>query len=148
MKINELKEKLKNSGYKLTPQRKAILDVILDNKGKHLSVEEIYDIVKVSHSEIGLATVYRTVTLFCELSLLSKLNLEDNCIRYELYINDEDHHHHHLICNACGIVIEVSDDSLDELEKRIEDEFDFSIDDHTLKFYGLCSNCKNKNKKK
>ena len=58
---NVLKEELKKKGYKLTPQRRAIVDTIIDSEGKHLTAEEIYDEVKKSCPEIGLATIYRTI---------------------------------------------------------------------------------------
>lgn len=137
------KKKLKESGYKLTPQRLAIINAIEDNKGKHLNTEEIYDIVKQRNPEMGLATVYRTLQMLDELEVVSSLNLEDGCVRYELYSDDGGHHHHHLICSNCGIVSEVEGDLLDELEAKIEKEYDFKIIDHKLKFYGLCSKCKN-----
>ncbi|MGB3368185.1 MAG: Fur family transcriptional regulator [Acidaminobacteraceae bacterium] len=137
-----LKEKLKLKGYKLTPQRKAVLDVILANQGKHLSTEEIYDEVKDSCPDIGLATVYRTLILLDDLDVVSKLILDDTCVRYELNTHDGDHQHHHLICTVCADVIEVEGDSLDELEASIELEFDFKVNDHKLKFYGICSKCK------
>lgn len=135
-------EKLKRKGYKFTPQRKAILDVVTENTGKHLSSEEIYDFVKVKSPEIGLATVYRTVQLLVELEVLSKLNLDDGFVRYELDDHDEDqHHHHHLICSECGKIIEVKEDLLDSLENEIESKYAFQIKDHKLKFFGLCETC-------
>ena len=137
------KLKLKESGYKLTPQRLAIINAIEENKGKHLNTEEIYDIVKQRNPEMGLATVYRTLQMLDELEVVSSLNLEDGCVRYELYCDDGSHHHHHLICSNCGSVIEVEGDLLDQLEAKIEREYDFKIVDHKLKFYGLCSKCKN-----
>ncbi len=137
-----LKDKLKEKGYKLTPQRKAILDVVMANQGKHLSTEEIYDIVRKDCPDIGLATVYRTLLLLSDLEVLSKMNLDDGCVRYELNIHEDDHQHHHLICSNCGEIQEVVDDLLEELETRIEQEFDFQIKDHKLKFYGICSKCK------
>ena len=72
------KKKLKEAGYKLTPQRIAIINVIADNKGKHLSTEEIYDIVKIKNPEMGLATVYRT------LQLLDELEIESGHLAYHL----------------------------------------------------------------
>ena len=137
-----LKEKLKNKGYKLTPQRKAILDVVMANQGKHLSTEEIYDIVRKDCPDIGLATVYRTLLLLSDLDVLSKMNIDDGCVRYELNIHEDDHQHHHLICSNCGLIIEVVEDLLEDLETRVETEFDFLIKDHNLKFYGICSKCK------
>lgn len=139
--IEAVKEKLKAKGYKLTPQRRATLITIIENEGKHLSTEEIYDIVKEKCPEIGLATVYRTLQLLDELDIISKINLDDGCSRYELNNDDDSHHHHHLICNKCGAIIEVQVDLLDELEMEIERNYNFKICDHKVKFFGQCSKC-------
>lgn len=138
---NILKEDLKKKGYKLTPQRRAIVDTIVDNEGKHLTAEEIYDEVKKRCQEIGLATVYRTISLLEEIGVVSRLHLNDGCSRYELVHSDEHHMHHHLICNKCNAVIEVQDDLLEEIEKRISKEYKFTILDHSLKFFGSCKKC-------
>ncbi len=143
MEMLAVNEKLKKKGYKFTPQRKAILEVVSENVGKHLSSEEIYDLVKIKNPEIGLATVYRTVQLLVELDILSKLNLDDGFVRYEM--NDHDggeHHHHHLICSQCGHIDEVKEDLLESIEKEIEMKYEFQIRDHKLKFFGLCKSCK------
>lgn len=139
--MDSLKERLKEKGYKLTPQRRATLDTIIQNRGKHLNTEEIYDLVKEKCPEIGLATVYRTLQLLDELSILLKLNLDDGCIRYELNTHEDDHQHHHLICENCNAVIEVELDLLEHLEEKIEKKYNFKIKDHTVKFFGLCSKC-------
>lgn len=140
-----LKEDLKKKGYKLTPQRRAIVDTIVLNEGKHLTAEEIYDEVKKDCPEIGLATVYRTILLLEEIGVVSRLHLNDGCSRYELVHSDEIHRHHHLICNVCNKVIEVKDDLLEEIEVRVEKEYKFKIVDHALKFYGICNECQEKN---
>ena len=142
-----LKEDLKNKGYKLTPQRRAIVDTIVESEGKNLTAEEIYDEVKKSCPEIGLATVYRTILLLEDIGILSRLHLNDGCSRYELVHSDETHRHHHLVCNECNGVIEVEDDLLEELEEEIEKEYGFKIVDHALKFYGICKECQKKNEK-
>ncbi len=142
-----LKEDLKKKGYKLTPQRRAIVDTIVVNEGKHLTAEEIYDEVKKDCPEIGLATVYRTILLLEEIGVVSRLHLNDGCSRYELVHSDEVHRHHHLICNVCNKVIEVKDDLLEEIEVKIEKEYEFKIVDHVLKFYGICRECQEKNNK-
>jgi len=140
--IDKLKIVLKEKGYKLTPQRRGILEVIIQNQGKHLSTEEIYDIAKVQCPEIGLATVYRTLILLEELEVITKVNFDDGCSRYELNLHGDEHQHHHLICIKCGAIIEVQVDLLDNLEDEIERTHDFEIKDHRVKFFGLCSNCK------
>lgn len=137
-----LKEKLKETGFKITPQRRAIVDILLKNKSEHLSSEEIYDLVRVDCPEIGLATVYRTMQLLDEIGVTSKLNLDDGCIRYELSLDREDcHNHHHLICKSCGKIMEVHEDLLDNIEKEIQELYKFKILDHDVKFYGLCDAC-------
>lgn len=144
--IDKLKSNLKEKGYKLTPQRRAIVDNIIKNEGSHLTTEELYDLVKKECPEIGLATVYRTVQLLEELGVVSKLDLNDGCYRYELVRIDENHQHHHLICSNCGRVIEVQGDLLEVLEHEIESKYDFKIKNHSVKFYGTCYDCKNQNK--
>lgn len=143
---DKLKEQLKGQGYKLTPQRRAVLDAVIDNEGKHLSTEEIYDIVKKGCPEIGLATVYRTLQLLEKTGVICRMNFDDGCNRYELVHKDEDHQHHHLVCLTCGSVEEVEDDLLDDLEGKIENKYNFIITNHSVKFFGYCSKCKNRGK--
>lgn len=140
--------KLKASGYKLTPQRQAIVDTILSSVGNHLTVEEIYDLVKAKRPEIGLATVYRTIVLMHEEHLVTRLDLKDGTTRYELAREDETHTHHHLICTRCNKVMEFMDDLLDPLEEEIVRTYQFKITDHSLKFYGVCFECAKEDKLK
>ena len=142
--MDALKENLKKKGYKLTPQRRSIVDTIIKNEGKHLTAEEIYDEVKKECPEIGLATVYRTVLLLEELNVVSRLELNDGCSRYEIVHSNETHRHHHLICNICHKVLEVQDDLLEDLEANIEKDYKFKILDHSVKFYGICEECQDK----
>lgn len=140
--MNRFRSMLKEKGYKLTPQREATLKVILQNQGKHMSAEEIYNEVKKECPEIGLATVYRAMVLLEELGILYKHNFEDGKNRYELSHPDEDHRHHHIICIECGKVEEVEEDLLGHLEEEIEKKYHFKIIDHQLEFYGYCSACR------
>lgn len=142
--ISKLKANLKEKGYKLTPQRRAIVDIIIEKEGSHLTVEELYDLVKIDCPEIGLATVYRTVQLLEELGVICKISLNDGCNRYELIHEYENHKHHHLICTGCGKITEVHGDLLEVIEHNIEEQYDFAVKDHSLKFYGLCSECRKK----
>ena len=135
--LNRIKQEFKSKGYKLTPQRQATLEVIFKNKGKHMSVEEVFLEVKKLCPEIGLATVYRTILLLEEMQVLQNIHFADGRNRYEL-TNPEEHHHHHLICNKCGKVIEVEEDLLDDLENKIQIEYQFQIEDHRVQFTGYC----------
>lgn len=140
-KAGSFKEKLREKGYRLTAQRQAILDVITKNEGEHLSPEEIYELVKNSYPEIGLATVYRTLILLETMDMVYKLDFDDGCYRYELNRNKEDHRHHHLICLKCGCVEEVEEDLLEALENQIMKNKGFMVKDHRVEFYGYCVDC-------
>lgn len=139
--IEEIKLYLKSKGYKLTAQRECILGIILKNRDKHLTVDEIYKLVYEENKTIGIATVYRTIVLFEELGVLSKLIFDDRIIRYELSSFDEKHTHHHLICVKCNKIMEVKEDLLEELEKKVEMKYKFNIIDHNLKILGICDKC-------
>ena len=143
----DLKNLLKEKGLKVTSQRQAVLDVLLKTEGKHLSPEEIYNNVKTVDPEIGLATVYRTLILLDSMEVVYKIDLDDNCARYELNRNKEDHRHHHLICTVCGSIQEVEEDLLDSLELEIKNKKNFTVHNHRVKFYGICGDCMKKNEK-
>ncbi len=128
--------------YKLTPQRKAVLEVFLENKDEHLSAEEVLRLSQEKNSDIGFATVYRALDLFEELDIIHKMNFGDGKSRYELNQMEREHHHHHLVCLSCHEIIEVKDDLLSKLETNIAQEHNFDIMDHRLQFYGYCHKCR------
>ncbi len=138
--IDNICQILAERDYKLTPQRKIIVETFLEHGERHLSAEEIYSLVKAKHPEIGMATVYRTLDLLAELGILQKMNFGDGRSRYE-FSNQDEHHHQHLICLSCGDVLEFADDLLESLEKAIGEATKFKITDHQLKFYGYCKKC-------
>ncbi len=140
-KFDKFYENLKNKGYKLTKQRKIVFDAILEQHEKHVTVEELYNYIKITNPNIGLTTVYRTVQLFCEMDILEKVNLDDGLIRYELMLDDDNHRHHHLICNKCNKIVEVKEDLMDSIEQIFEANYGFSVSNHQTKFYGLCKDC-------
>ena len=141
--IANVSEKLKAGEYKLTPRRELILRVLLENGEKHLSAEEIYNLVKAKVLDVGLATVYRTLELFVELDIIRAIDFGDGRKRYEF---GHGHHHHHLICEECHQIIEVGEDLLDEIENIVTWDYQFLIVNHHLIIYGICKDCMAKRK--
>ena len=140
--INELKKRLQLGQHKMTPQRKVVLEVFLDNENAHLSAEDVRGMLRDRDSDIGLATVYRALELMCDLGILQKMDFGDGCSRYELNLTEPNaHQHHHLICRGCGKVFEFSDDLMDELEDTIAEKCKFKILDHQVKFFGYFEEC-------
>lgn len=138
--MREVLDRLRDADYKLTPQRKLVVETLLEHSGSHLSAEDIYGLIKERHPEIGLATVYRTLELLSELNVLLKLDFGDGRCRYEF--SEDTHHHHHLICLKCGRVEEFAEDLLDRLEEEVERRSGFDVTDHQVKFYGRCRECR------
>ena len=140
----ECKKLLKENGLKVTEQRIRVLLAFFSCPDKHLTAEEIYEIVKVDFPEIGLATVYRTIQLLSDLHLVNRINFDDGFVRYEIGTVDPKemkHRHHHLICLECGKVFSFRDDLLEGLEKKILDTTGFRVLDHEVKLYGICVEC-------
>lgn len=140
----QVKRVLRDNGLKVTNQRLLVLDAIASCPDKHVTAEEIYEMVKADYPQIGLATVYRTIQLLGELRLIDRVNLDDGFVRYEIgntQNHEQKHHHHHLICKKCGKVISFQDDLLEELEEKITATTGFCVVDHEVKLYGYCTEC-------
>lgn len=144
-KMERFSEQFKE--HKLTPQRRIVLETLLENPEQHLSAEEVYAYAREKDPEIGLATIYRSLDLLDELNIVHKMNFGDGRSRYEL-THLHSHHHHHLVCLDCNQIFEVKEDLLTELEDKIEKDLEFTIVDHRVQFYGYCKDCREKRKKK
>ena len=135
---NQVKSILRQRGFKITPQRLAILDTVTSSH-EHLTPTAIYDRVSLEYPGIGLVTIYRTLELLTELGLICEMHLGGNCRSY--LMRRPAVHHHHLICSDCRTVIDFTDCNLDELENRLSRETDFTINGHVLEFLGQCPDC-------
>jgi len=133
---------LKDKDFRLTPQREAILRILLTAEENHMTAEDIYNITRIKNPEIGLATVYRTLDLFENLGIVARLDFCEGGRKYELSTDQEKHYHHHLVCLGCADIIEFNEDLLDDLEARVANQSNFKITDHSLQFFGYCSKCR------
>lgn len=145
--LNNIRKKLHDAGYKLTPQRESTALVLLENEKDHLSAEEIYMLVKRKSPEIGLATVYRTLEMLNELKIVDKISFTDGLARYDMRKEGAKHFHHHLLCLECGNIEEVEEDLLLDVERVVEKKYHFLVKDHRLTFHGICDNCQKAGKK-
>jgi Fur family ferric uptake transcriptional regulator len=134
---NKVIATLRQHGYKLTPQRRAVIQVITSTRD-HLTPASIYEKMRQTHPSIGLVTIYRTLEVLAELGLICELHAGGNCRSYTI---STPQHHHHLICSNCGTVVDFTGHYLKELEDNLSKESGFRIDGHLLEFVGLCRNC-------
>ncbi|MFH1478287.1 MAG: transcriptional repressor [Candidatus Omnitrophota bacterium] len=132
---------LKQKDLKLTSQRKEILGQFL-KIDKHLSVEDLYDIVKKKDPSIGQATVFRTMKLLCEADIAKEVTLGGKIARYEHKYGHK--HHDHLICTECRSFIEAVDPRIEELQEKLCKKFEFISKRHKMEIFGLCKKCASK----
>ena len=132
--MRKFAETFKKKNINLTPSRTAIFDVI-EKSDKHLTIEEIFSKAKKKDKTLGMATVYRTLNLLCDLSLVEKHEF-DNCgIVYEKSEN-EDGHHHHIVDIENQNLVEFFDDEIDNLLERIAKKHGYTMLGHKLEIYG------------
>ncbi len=129
---------LKQHGYKLTPQRRAVVDAIAHSH-EHLAPAAIHGRVLRERPGTGLVTIYRTLDILAELGLLCKVHMEGSCRSYLMRRPPE--HHHHLICSHCGRVVDFTDCALDKLEQKLCRGTGYKLEGHLLQFLGCCPDC-------
>ena len=130
---------LKKKNLKLTDQRREILKIFLGTN-RHLSVENLYNIVKKKDPSIGQATVFRTLKLLCEADIAKEVDFGDKKIRYEHKYGHK--HHDHFICVECGIFIEAMDPKIERLQEELCKKIGFLAQRHKMEIFGICKNCR------
>jgi len=133
---------LREKGYNLTKQRQIIWSVMVENLGKHLSINEIWEIAKGKDDTIGITTVYRTLKIMNELGIATSFDKKDEFNKYELNTDEKSYIHPHLICMRCGKIIDVAENLLIKGSiAKIHNEYNFEIENIRIKYYGICKEC-------
>ena len=127
---------LRARGYRMTPQRLAILHV-LHHSGMHLSPGEVYVKAQKQLPSLTEATVYRTLEFLTENHLARPAHMGSGHLVYEI----ARHEHHHLKCRVCGNEMEVEHALLEKLYKQLESASGYQLTDSHVTFFGLCPDC-------
>ncbi len=123
---------LKQAGLKVTHPRKRILEILENQRHKHVTADDIYRLLVEADEEIGLATVYRVLSQFESAGLIEKHNFESGQAYYEI---DSGEHHDHMVCVETGNVIEFISEEIEAAQKRIAESHGYEIEDHSLVIY-------------
>lgn len=137
----DINNKLKRSGYRLTPQREVTVETLVENNNELLTAEEIFIKVKSKNPSIGLATVYRTLDMLQELDIVKRIPYRDGMSRFDLVKSSSDYQPFYLLCQKCGQIEEIHEPILEDVEKRLEQEYQFKIIARQLTFRGICQKC-------
>ena len=137
-----LTEQLHARGFRMTPQRMAILHS-LRHSGGHLSPIEVYQ--RAQRDEPGLteATVYRTLDFLAENGFALAAHVGGGKIVYEL----SEGNHHHLICRHCGRTVKVEHAPLGRLFRQLESSSGYKLDSSHVTLFGWCPDCQNSRNK-
>lgn len=127
---------LHQRGFRLTPQRRLILDAICEGQG-HTTFDEIYARLKAKRPSINQATLYRALSFFEQVHLVVSAEISGKTV-YEI-ANPQ--HHHHLLCRKCGWIGVLDHAHLRELAAELLREYGFQADVDHLIVTGLCHKC-------
>lgn len=135
-RLQESLEALKSSGVRITPQRHAILEYLVDSMS-HPTADEIYKALEGKFPNMSVATVYNNLRVFKEVGLVKELTYGDASSRFDCVTSD----HYHIICEQCGKIVDFHYPGLDEVETLAEQVTGFKVGHHRMEIYGVCPTC-------
>ena len=136
---------LSDHNVSITNPRILVLEALMESRNP----QTIDDLQKKLENKVAKSTLYRVLGDLKKINVLHEFTSPDNTTVVELLLHDAEHHHH-LFCSDCGEIIDIEmgdefEKTLSEEIKRIEKNFNFSIEDHRLELFGkcteLCQNC-------
>jgi Fur family ferric uptake transcriptional regulator len=136
--ISGIIDRLKEKGYRITPQRQMILAAIAGSHD-HISAEDIYAQVAAKYPDVNISTVYRTLELLKKLDMVYEIDLGEGRIRYHA---EESGHHHHLVCQQCGTVIDIDEATLSSLRDVLMRDYGFQAELRHVGVFGICESCR------
>ncbi|HFJ7506879.1 TPA: Fur family transcriptional regulator [Enterococcus faecium] len=125
--VEEVIEKLKKENIRITPQRYAVLEYLIEHRFPNMSV----------------ATVYNNLRLFTSIGFVQEMKYGDASSRFDF----SSKRHYHVICENCGKIVDFHYPGLEDIEMAASRLTDFEINEHRLELYGLCPDCKESAKK-
>lgn len=131
-------QRLREAGYKLTNARLTVLAALEAGDG-HLTSTEVLERVSQLDPGIGRASVFRTLDLFTQLSIIRPTYIDSSITPTYVFLPNG--HHHHIICTNCNRVIEFEECGLEKLRQELEASLHVHLTGHLLEFYGVCENC-------
>jgi Fur family zinc uptake transcriptional regulator len=138
MTVDQILQRMKEMGCKLTPQRRMLIEVLLHGADTEWTADQIYQQIKAVYPDVGLDTVYRNLRLLVKLGLVHEVKLPGQLSHYSI---NRDEHQHGLVCLECGKEIPLKQCPIKELETVARQEYGFVISSHRIELFGYCSDC-------
>jgi Fur family peroxide stress response transcriptional regulator len=132
----DIKDLLRERGYRVTPQRLAIYDAVW-NAGSHPTASEVYELAEQRDPTMSKATVYKALQLFTELGLVREIGFRDDSTRYD----PDTEFHINLVCTSCGKIEDYHCVDFDDIAPNLKGDTGFEAQSHHFEIYGLCVRC-------
>lgn len=134
----ELTSRLREHGYKVTPQRLAVYEALADEIW-HPNAEMLYKKVQPKFPSMSFATVYKIVEILHNINVIKILNTGEDSFRYDANMSE----HYHLRCLACGCVDDtvVDEAAKEQLTKLVEQQSGYQVQGRQFYFFGVCPEC-------
>ncbi|MBS7630967.1 transcriptional repressor [Candidatus Bathyarchaeota archaeon] len=136
MKTEQLIEKLRKSGFKVTPQRLAIFEAILSSR-EHPTADQVYEKVRETHPTISPATVYQTLHTLSRIGLVQEMGFSDGVSRFD----PDTSPHINVICLGCRRIEDYKAESFDKLWAQVIKELGFKPVGQRIDVYTHCDKC-------
>ncbi|MEC1179618.1 peroxide-responsive transcriptional repressor PerR [Metasolibacillus meyeri] len=136
MHLNTALDTLKATGVRITPQRHAILEYLIQSMN-HPTADDIYKALEDRFPNMSVATVYNNLRVFREVGLVKELTYGDAASRFDFATGD----HYHMICETCGKIVDFHYPGLNEVEHFASHVTGFKVNSHRLEVYGTCPSC-------
>ena len=140
-KVEEAVTYLKDADIRITPQRYAILEYLIEHKS-HPTADEIYQALVDRFPSMSVATVYNNLRLFTKIGFVQEMAYGDASSRFDFSSTQ----HYHAICQECGKIVDIFYPGLEDVESATEQLTGFVINEHRLELYGVCEECQKNNK--
>jgi len=135
--LENVAQQLARHKFKLTRQRHAVIDVLTDARSP-MTPANVFESAQRQCPDLGLATVYRTLEILEELSLIRRVHLDEHCEGFALSATS---HGHHAICMQCNRVVEFTGCDISQVMASAARQTGFHIEEHWLELMGMCNDC-------
>lgn len=140
MTAASIKETVKRRGIRLTKQRQILLDLI-DETGRHLDAEKLYELAAQKDPKLNRVTVYRTIKMLKDAQLVDELDLMHWAGDQHYYETRMKQEHAHVVCIRCGKVQEYFGAPLGRLRRQVESTLGFKVLTSRTEVGGYCAEC-------
>lgn len=129
-------EKLKTSNIRITPQRFAVLEYLIETDS-HPTADEIYQALVERFPNVSVATIYNNLRLFTKIGFVKEMTYGDDSSRFDFSTTQ----HYHAICEKCGKIEDIYYPGLEDIEETAHHLTGYKVTNHRMEVYGICPDC-------